>query len=153
MDVNNPSLRSRLQSVYAESKQGAPHGTSRGSQLFFARLVTAKAGIAPGSELVQRSRPRLASISSVRLRGRYPPCLATLRHLRTIRRFFTRISSWPSAPRDHSITENLRCMPLACPLWPSSAGERVVHVGAGTGYYTTLLARPWVKKERWMLRD
>lgn len=90
-------------------------------RLFFARLVTAKAGVAAGSELAAA----FASTPREHFVGPPPWKVSTtagyIEHLRTIQRFFIRISSWPWARRDRSITENQRCMPLVYPLWQLSA--------------------------------
>src|SRR5271154_1007571 len=110
-------------------------------RLFFAKLITANAGIAPGSEL----EAALASTPREQFVG--PPPW----------RIFTR-SGYVESPTDDPAllyqdvvvslggegpfnngqpTLHVFCI-AALDL---KKGERVVHVGAGTGYYTTLLAK------------
>jgi protein-L-isoaspartate(D-aspartate) O-methyltransferase len=110
-------------------------------RIFFARLVTANAGIAPGSELeaALATTPREDFVGP-------PPW-----------KIFTR-SGYVESPADdpallyqdvvvslgsegpfNNGQPTLHAFCLAA-LDPKK-GERVVHVGAGTGYYTTLLAK------------
>lgn len=110
-------------------------------RLFFARLITANAGIAAGSEL----EAALASTPREQFVGG-PPW-----------KIFTR-SGYVQSPADdpallyqdvvvslggegpfNNGQPSLHAFCLAA-LDPKK-GERVVHVGAGTGYYTTLLAK------------
>jgi protein-L-isoaspartate(D-aspartate) O-methyltransferase len=110
-------------------------------RLFFAKLVTANAGIAPGSEL----EAALASTPREQFVG--PPPW----------RIFTR-SGYVESPADdpallyqdvvvslggegpfNNGQPTLHALCLAA--LDLKKGERVVHVGAGTGYYTTLLAK------------
>jgi protein-L-isoaspartate(D-aspartate) O-methyltransferase len=110
-------------------------------RIFFARLVTANAGIAPGSELeaALATTPREDFVGP-------PPW-----------KIFTR-SGYVESPADDPAllyqdvvvslgsegpfnngqpTLHAFCLAALDP----KRGERVVHVGAGTGYYTTLLAK------------
>jgi protein-L-isoaspartate(D-aspartate) O-methyltransferase len=110
-------------------------------RVFFAKLVTANAGIAPGSELeaALASTPREDFVGP-------PPW-----------RIFTR-SGYVESPADDPAllyqdvvvslggegpfnngqpTLHAFCIAALDP----KKGERIVHVGAGTGYYTTLLAK------------
>jgi protein-L-isoaspartate(D-aspartate) O-methyltransferase len=110
-------------------------------RLFFAKLITANAGIAPGSELeaALASTPREEFVGS-------PPW-----------RICTR-SGYVESPTDdpallyqdvvvslggegpfNNGQPTLHAFCLAA--LDVKRGERVVHVGAGTGYYTTLLAK------------
>src|SRR5277367_2706235 len=110
-------------------------------RLFFAKLITANAGVAPGSEL----EAALASIPREQFVGPRPW------------RIFTR-SGYVESPTDDPAhlyqdvvvslgsegpfnngqpTLHAFCIAALDP----KKGERVVHVGAGTGYYTTLLAK------------
>jgi protein-L-isoaspartate(D-aspartate) O-methyltransferase len=110
-------------------------------RLFFAKLITANAGIAPGSEL----EAALASTPREEFVG--PPPW----------RIFTR-SGYVESPTDdpallyqdvvvslggegpfNNGQPTLHAFCLAA--LSVKRGERVVHVGAGTGYYTTLLAK------------
>jgi protein-L-isoaspartate(D-aspartate) O-methyltransferase len=110
-------------------------------RLFFAKLVTANAGVAPGSEL----EAALASTPREQFVG--PPPW----------RIFTR-SGYVESPADdpallyqdvvvslggegpfNNGQPTLHALCLAA--LDLKKGERVVHVGAGTGYYTTLLAK------------
>jgi protein-L-isoaspartate(D-aspartate) O-methyltransferase len=108
---------------------------------FFANLVTAQAGIPPGSELAVA----LASIPREQFVG--PPPW----------RVFTRSGYVETLTDDPAVlyqdvvvslgvdeplnngqpTLHAFCIAALAP----NNGERVVHVGAGTGYYTTLLAK------------
>jgi protein-L-isoaspartate(D-aspartate) O-methyltransferase len=110
-------------------------------RLFFAKLITANAGISPGSEL----EGALASTAREEFVG--PPPW----------RIFTR-SGYVESPTDdpallyqdvvvslggegpfNNGQPTLHAFCLAA--LDVKRGERVVHVGAGTGYYTTLLAK------------
>ena len=110
-------------------------------RLFFAKLITANAGIAPGSEL----EAALASTPREEFVG--PPPW----------KIFTR-SGYVESPTDdpallyqdvvvslggegpfNNGQPTLHAFCLAA--LDVKRGERVVHVGAGTGYYTTLLAK------------
>jgi len=109
-------------------------------RLFFAKLITANAGIAPGSEL----EAALASTPREQFVG--PPPW----------RIFTR-SGYVESPDDPGLLyqdvvvslggegpfnngqPTLHAFCIAA--LDIKKGERVVHVGAGTGYYTTLLAK------------
>ena len=110
-------------------------------RLFFANLITAQAGIPPGSELAAAfaSTPREQFVGP-------PPWKVFTRSgyvetLRMIRRFCIRMLSSPSAAEGplNNGQPSLHAFCLAA-LAPKK-GERVVHVGAGTGYYTTILAK------------
>jgi protein-L-isoaspartate(D-aspartate) O-methyltransferase len=110
-------------------------------RLFFAKLVTGNAGIAPGSELeaALASTPREEFVGA-------PPW-----------KIFTR-SGYVESPTDdpallyqdvvvslggegpfNNGQPTLHAFCIAA--LDLKRGERVVHVGAGTGYYTTLLAK------------
>jgi protein-L-isoaspartate(D-aspartate) O-methyltransferase len=110
-------------------------------RLFFARLVTAKAGIAPGSELAKA----FASTPREHFVGPPPWKVSTA-------------SGYIETPTDDPAflyqdivvalgtegplnngepTLHASCLSTLA----LKHGERVVHVGAGTGYYTTLLAK------------
>ena len=110
-------------------------------RLFYADMITANAGIPPGSEL----EAALASTPRERFVG-HPPW-----------KIFTR-SGYVEAPSDDPAflyqdmvvslgsqgplnngqpTLHAFCLAALAP----KKGERVVHIGAGTGYYTTLLAK------------
>jgi protein-L-isoaspartate(D-aspartate) O-methyltransferase len=110
-------------------------------RLFFAKLITANSGIAPGSEL----EAALASTPREQYVG--PPPW----------RIFTR-SGYVESPADdpallyqdvvvslggegpfNNGQPTLHAFCIAA--LDLKKGERVVHVGAGTGYYTTLLAK------------
>ncbi len=110
-------------------------------RLFFAKLIAANAGIAPGSEI----EAALASIPRERFVG--PPPW----------KIFTR-SGYVESPADdpallyqdlvvslggegpfNNGQPTLHAFCLAA--MELKKGDRVVHVGAGTGYYTTLLAK------------
>jgi protein-L-isoaspartate(D-aspartate) O-methyltransferase len=109
-------------------------------RLFFAKLIAANAGIAPGSEI----EAALASTPREQFVG--PPPW----------RIFTR-SGYVESPDDPALLyqdvvvslggegpfnngqPTLHAICLAA--LDLKKGERVVHVGAGTGYYTTLLAK------------
>jgi protein-L-isoaspartate(D-aspartate) O-methyltransferase len=110
-------------------------------RLFFAKLIAANAGIAPGSELeaAMASTPREQFVG-------LPPW-----------KIFTRSGYVDSPPDDPAVLyqdvvvslggegpfnngqPSLHVFCLAA--LDIKRGERVVHVGAGTGYYTTLLAK------------
>ncbi len=110
-------------------------------RLFYADMITANAGIPPGSEL----EAALASTPRERFVGD-PPW-----------KIFTR-SGYVDAPSDDPAflyqdvvislgsqgpfnngqpTLHAFCLAALAP----KKGERVIHIGAGTGYYTTLLAK------------
>jgi protein-L-isoaspartate(D-aspartate) O-methyltransferase len=110
-------------------------------RLFFARLITSQAGLAPGSEL----EIALASTPREQFVG-LPPW-----------KIFTR-SGYVATPSDDPAllyqdvvvslggegpfnngqpTLHIYCLAML----DIRRGERVIHVGAGTGYYTTLLAK------------
>jgi protein-L-isoaspartate(D-aspartate) O-methyltransferase len=110
-------------------------------RLFFARLVTAKAGIAPGSELAKA----FASTPREHFVGPPPWKVST-------------VSGYIETPTDDPAflyqdivvalgtegplnngepTLHASCLSTLA----LKHGETVVHVGAGTGYYTTLLAK------------
>jgi protein-L-isoaspartate(D-aspartate) O-methyltransferase len=109
-------------------------------RLFFAKLITANAGIAPGSEI----EAALASTPREQFVG--PPPW----------RIFTR-SGYVESPDDPALLyqdvvvslggegpfnngqPTLHAFCLAA--LDLTKGERVVHVGAGTGYYTVLMAK------------
>jgi protein-L-isoaspartate(D-aspartate) O-methyltransferase len=111
------------------------------SRLFFANLITANAGIPPGSELAAAfaSTPREQFVGP-------PPW-----------KIFTRQGYIQTPSDDPAVLYQDVVVPLGseAPLnngQPSlhaaciaalapRKGEQVVHVGAGTGYYTTLLAK------------
>jgi protein-L-isoaspartate(D-aspartate) O-methyltransferase len=116
-------------------------GRIEAHRLFFANLITSQAGIAPGSELA------VAMASTPREQFVGPPPW----------RIFTR-SGYIATPSDDPAllyqdvvvslggegpfnngqpTLHAFCIATLDP----KKGERVVHVGAGTGYYTTLLAK------------
>jgi protein-L-isoaspartate(D-aspartate) O-methyltransferase len=110
-------------------------------RLFFARLVTAKAGVAPGSELAAA----FASTPREHFVGPPPWKVSTM-------------SGYIETPTDDPTflyqdivvalgtegplnngepTLHASCLSTLA----LKRGERVVHVGAGTGYYTTILAK------------
>src|SRR5271156_4480199 len=110
-------------------------------RLFFAKLITSQAGLAPGSEL------EAALASTLREQFVGPPPW----------KIFTR-SGYVATPSDdpallyqdvvvslggegpfNNGQPTLHALCLAA--LGLKKGERVVHVGAGTGYYTTLLAK------------
>src|SRR5277367_2871923 len=113
---------------------------TRAHRLFFAKLVTANVGLAPGSELEAAfaSTPREEFVGP-------PPW-----------RVFTR-SGYLESPDDPTLlyqdvvvslggegpfnngqpTLHAHCIAAL----EVKRGERIVHVGAGTGYYTTILAK------------
>src|SRR5271170_6160712 len=110
-------------------------------RLFFAKLVTANAGIAPGGEL----EAALASTPREQFVG--PPPW----------KIFTRLGYVESPADDPALLYQDLVVSLGgegpfnngqptlhafcIAALELKKGERVVHVGAGTGYYTTLLAK------------
>jgi protein-L-isoaspartate(D-aspartate) O-methyltransferase len=110
-------------------------------RLFFAKLITANAGIAPGSEI----EAALASIPRENFVG--PPPW----------KIFTRSGYVESPANDPALLYQDLVVSLGgegpfnngqptlhafcLSVLGVKKGERVVHVGAGTGYYTAVLAR------------
>jgi protein-L-isoaspartate(D-aspartate) O-methyltransferase len=109
--------------------------------LFFANLVTAQAGIPPGSELAAAlaSTPREQFVGpppwKVFTRSGY---VETLTDDPAVLYQDVVVSLGSEGPLNNG-QPTLHALCLAA-LSPKK-GERVVHVGAGTGYYTTLLAK------------
>jgi protein-L-isoaspartate(D-aspartate) O-methyltransferase len=108
---------------------------------FFANLVTAQAGIAPGSELAAAfaSTPREQFVGpppwKVFTRSGY---VETLTDDPTVLYQDVVVSLGSGGPLNNGQpTLHALCLAALAPR----KGERVVHVGAGTGYYTTLLAK------------
>jgi protein-L-isoaspartate(D-aspartate) O-methyltransferase len=110
-------------------------------RLFFANLITANAGIPPGSELASAfaSTPRenfvgpppwkiFAGHNYIETPSDDPACLYQ----------DVVVSLGAEAPLNNG-QPTLHALCIAA-LNPKK-GERVVHIGAGTGYYTTLLAK------------
>jgi protein-L-isoaspartate(D-aspartate) O-methyltransferase len=110
-------------------------------RLFFANLITAQAGIAPGGELAAAfaSTPREQFVGSppwkVFTRSGY---VETLTDDPAVLYQDVVVSLGTDGPLNNG-QPTLHAICLAA-LSPKK-GERVVHVGAGTGYYTTLLAK------------
>jgi protein-L-isoaspartate(D-aspartate) O-methyltransferase len=108
---------------------------------FFANLITAQAGIAPGSELATAfaSTPREQFVGpppwKVFTRSGY---VETLTDDPVVLYQDVVVSLGTGGPLNNG-QPTLHAICLAA-LSPKK-GERVVHVGAGTGYYTTLLAK------------
>ena len=108
---------------------------------FFANLVTAQAGIPPGSELAAAlaSTPREQFVGPppwrVFTRSGY---VETLTDDPAVLYQDVVVSLGTSEPLNNGQpTLHAFCIAALAP----KKGERVVHVGAGTGYYTTLLAK------------
>jgi protein-L-isoaspartate(D-aspartate) O-methyltransferase len=110
-------------------------------RLFFANLITANAGILPGSELASTfaSTPRenfvgpppwkiFAGRNYIETPSDDPACLYQ----------DVVVSLGTEAPLNNG-QPTLHALCIAA-LNPKK-GERVIHIGAGTGYYTTLLAK------------
>jgi len=110
-------------------------------RLFFANLVTAQAGIPPGSELAAAlaSTPREQFVGpppwKVFTRSGY---VETLTDDPAVLYQDVVVSLGGEGPLNNG-QPTLHALCLAT-LAPKN-GERVIHVGAGTGYYTTLLAK------------
>jgi protein-L-isoaspartate(D-aspartate) O-methyltransferase len=108
---------------------------------FFANLVTAQAGIPPGSELAAAfaSTPREQFVGpppwKVFTRSGY---VETLTDDPAVLYQDVVVSLGSAGPLNNG-QPSLHAMCIAA-LAPTK-GERVVHVGAGSGYYTTLLAK------------
>jgi protein-L-isoaspartate(D-aspartate) O-methyltransferase len=110
-------------------------------RLFFANLVTAQAGIPPGSELAAAlaSTPREQFVGpppwKVFTRSGY---VETLTDDPAVLYQDVVVSLGGEGPLNNGQpTLHAFCLAALAP----KKGERVVHVGAGTGYYTTLLAK------------
>jgi protein-L-isoaspartate(D-aspartate) O-methyltransferase len=110
-------------------------------RLFFAKLVTAQAGIPPGSELADAlaSTPREQFVGPppwrVFTRSGY---VETLTDDPAVLYQDVVVSLGSGGPLNNGQpTLHSFCLAALAP----KKGERVVHVGAGTGYYTTLLAK------------
>lgn len=110
-------------------------------RLFFANLVTAQAGIPPGSELAAAlaSTPREQFVGpppwKVFTRSGY---VETLTEDPTVLYQDVVVSLGSEGPLNNGQpTLHASCLAALAP----KKGERVVHVGAGTGYYTTLLVK------------
>lgn len=108
---------------------------------FFAKLITAKAGVAPGSdlEIAFASTPREQFVEG-------PPwkIFTPVGYLETPSSnpaFLYQdvvVSLNSEGPINNGEpTLHARCLATLAP----QRGEKVVHIGAGTGYYTTLLAK------------
>lgn len=110
-------------------------------RLFFANLITAQAGIPPGSELAAA----LASTPREQFVG--PPPWRVFTHTGYVETLTDDpavlyqdvvVSLGSGGPLNNGQpTLHAFCLAALAP----KKGERVVHVGAGTGYYTTLLAK------------
>jgi protein-L-isoaspartate(D-aspartate) O-methyltransferase len=110
-------------------------------RLFFANLITAQAGIPPGSELAAAfaSTPREQFVGpppwKVFTRSGY---VETLTDDPAVLYQDVVVSLGSGGPLNNGQpTLHAFCLAALAP----NKGERVVHVGAGTGYYTTLLAK------------
>jgi protein-L-isoaspartate(D-aspartate) O-methyltransferase len=110
-------------------------------RLFFANLITAQAGIPPGSELAAAlaSTPREQFVGpppwKVFTRSGY---VETLTDDPAVLYQDVVVSLGSGGPLNNGQpTLHAYCLAALAP----KKGERVVHVGAGTGYYTTLLAK------------
>jgi len=79
---------------------------------------------------------------SVPVRGRYLPGAITSRLPQTTLRSSTKTSSWLLRRNAESTTVSLVFIAISLAALNVKQGEKVLHVGAGTGYYyTALLAR------------
>ena len=110
-------------------------------RLFFAKLITAQAGIPPGSELAAAfaSTPREQFVGPppwrVFTRSGY---VETLTDDPAVLYQDVVVSLGSGGPLNNGQpTLHAFCLAALAP----KKGDRVVHVGAGTGYYTTLLAK------------
>ena len=110
-------------------------------RLFFANLITAQAGIPPGSELAAAlaSTPREQFVGpppwKVFTRSGY---VETLTDDPAVLYQDVVVSLGSGGPLNNGQpTLHAFCLAALAP----KKGERIVHVGAGTGYYTTLLAK------------
>ena len=110
-------------------------------RLFFANLITAQAGIPPGSELAAAlaSTPREQFVGPppwrVFTRSGY---VETMTDDPTVLYQDVVVSLGSGGPLNNGQpTLHAFCLAALAP----KKGERIVHVGAGTGYYTTLLAK------------
>jgi len=108
---------------------------------FFANLITAQAGIPPGSELAAAfaSTPREQFVGAppwkVFTRSGY---IETLTDDPAVLYQDVVVSLGTEGPLNNGQpTLHALCLAALAP----KKGERIVHVGAGTGYYTTLLAK------------
>ncbi|WP_213807424.1 protein-L-isoaspartate(D-aspartate) O-methyltransferase [Granulicella sp. dw_53] len=108
---------------------------------FFANLVTANAGIPPGSELAAAfaSTPREQFVGPPPWKIFTPVgYIATLSDDPTFLYQDVVVSLGTDAPLNNGQpTLHAFCIAALAP----KKGEKVVHIGAGTGYYTTLLAK------------
>jgi protein-L-isoaspartate(D-aspartate) O-methyltransferase len=110
-------------------------------RLFFANLITAQAGIPPGSELAAAlaSTPREQFVGPppwrVFTRSGY---VETITDDPAVLYQDVVVSLGSGGPLNNGQpTLHAFCLAALAP----KKGERIVHVGAGTGYYTTLLAK------------
>ena len=110
-------------------------------RLFFANLITAQAGIPPGSELAAAlaSTPREQFVGPppwrVFTRSGY---VETMTDDPAVLYQDVVVSLGSGGPLNNGQpTLHAFCLAALAP----KKGERIVHVGAGTGYYTTLLAK------------
>ena len=108
---------------------------------FFANLITAQAGIPPGSELAAAfaSTPREQFVGAppwkVFTRSGY---IETLTDDPAVLYQDVVVSLGSEGPLNNGQpTLHALCLAALAP----KKGERIVHVGAGTGYYTTILAK------------
>jgi protein-L-isoaspartate(D-aspartate) O-methyltransferase len=108
---------------------------------FFAKLITANAGIAPGSELeaALASTPREQFVGPPPWRVFTPTgYIKTASEDPVVLYQDVVVSLGVEAPLNNGQpTLHAFCITALAP----KKGERVMHVGAGTGYYTTILAR------------
>ncbi len=91
--------------------------------------------------LKMRSHQHRGSALSVPVRGRYLPGAITSRLPQTTLRSSTKTSSWLLRRNAESTTVSLVFIAISLAALNVKQGEKVLHVGAGTGYYTALLAR------------